>query len=119
MNLEMTKEKIDEYFASGKAKIYFEKLTNKEKMKEFQLERFFKKVYNDEIDFDEIVKKIIEKYDNKSYYRRHMKRGVEPPERLYFFLYEFAKTYGKEVNEHQWMEFSNMFTCGMYIFGMY
>jgi hypothetical protein len=84
-----------------------------------QLERFWIKISNDEIDFNEVVKKVCLKYDSDDYYFRWMNRGIMPQEMLYFFLFDFASVYGRELSNEEYEKFANDFESGIYIYGNY
>ncbi len=119
MNLEMSKEKIDEYFDSEKANTFFKRLGDKKKIKDSQLERFHQKVSNGEIDFNEFVKKVVEKYEDDKYYFRWINRGKMPQEMFYFFLFDFSSKYGNFLTDDEYEKYANDFTVDIVSFGNY
>jgi hypothetical protein len=92
---------------------YYAEMKNQEMILGKQLKRFHEK-YKDNISF--VVEKIIKKYDSSDYYNRWIKRGIQPPEDLYWFLLYYAEKYGVEVNEN---ENINIFTSEIYQIGNY
>lgn len=84
-----------------------------------QLERFNAK-FGDSASFDEIVTKIVNKYNSDKYRDKWYGIGIEPPEELYFFLFKYAQKYGRECTDSEWKEHANMFTSQMYfVFNYY
>lgn len=119
MKIENIKNNIDEYFDSDRANNFFKRLGDKKKMKDSQLEKFHQKVLNNEIDFDEIVIRVCQKYNSDDYYFRWINRGIMPQEMLYFFLFDFASVYGRELSNEEYEKFANDFESGIYIFRNY
>ena len=79
-----------------------------------QLQRAFNKFG---VNISNIVEKIIAKYDSDKYRYFWWKKGCEPPEDLYFFLFDYAQKYGVVVDENSPIEqrkLANMFTSEMY-----
>lgn len=109
MNLQQCKQKIDEFFNSSECDDYFSKLENKKLIEERQLEKFHTFANK-----SEIIRKIIGKYNSKNYIRRWLKRGYEPPEKLYWFLFSYSQKYGRECSEEEYSKYGNMFTSSMY-----
>lgn len=110
-------EKLNDHLADPKnvadAKAYFARFENRDKMEANQVKRFWKK-YN--TCFDELVNKVITKYESKEYKDNWYGRGIFPPEPLYFFLYDVAKKYGKEFTLKQYRAMENtMFTDAVYV----
>jgi hypothetical protein len=88
---------------------YFTKINNQKIILNNQLERFHNKYI-----FENFIKKVILKYDSEEYYNRWIKRGIEPPEHLYWFLFEYVQIYGRECNEDEWKKYGNSFTAGLF-----
>lgn len=87
---------------------------------ESQLERFHARFSND---LNSIIGKIVERYESEEYKERWYRRGIEPPDDLYWFLFEYASLYGRECSEAEWRKHSNdfthqMFHCGGYFFNL-
>jgi hypothetical protein len=78
---------------------------------ENQIKRFYNKYENV---FPEFVDKTIEKYNSKKYrdYWYDVKHQ-EPPEDLYWFLYDYVKVYGCRCTESEWEKYGNMFTMDL------
>jgi len=90
------------------------KINNEHAIKDSQLERAFKK-YG--LNIAGVVEKIVAKYDSDKYRDFWWKKGFEPPEDLYFFLFDYAAKYGVEVDENSPIEQKervNMFTSDIY-----
>jgi hypothetical protein len=97
-------------------KEWAQKINNERAILHSQLERFNKKYH--EV-FSEIVDKITTKYNSAAYINRWYERGIEPPENLYWFLFEYAETYGREPTKEEYLEHGNMFTTEMYFINGY
>jgi hypothetical protein len=98
---------------------YFSNIERLEAMKENQLDRFHIK-YNTKELFVEFLEKVIIKYNSKEYNDRWYNRGTEPPESLYFFLFNYAQKYGRECDDAEWAKYGNMFSGDLYfIHGYY
>jgi len=115
----MTNEQIDKAMAwldteEGKASVtaYVKKLADKQAIEDNQIIRFHEK-YSPRM--DEIMEKIIGKYNSQEYLKRWLDRGYEPPEPLLFFLELYAQEYGREATIEEYEEHGNMFTSSIYI----
>lgn len=116
-------EKLKKYLFSDEGKQSFqdfiEKIGKTDIMIDTQLDRFHTKFGNRE-NFVFIIEKIIQKYESDKYRDMWYDRNIEPPEDLYWFLYEYAKKYGRECNESEWGEYGNMFSSDLvYVNGYY
>lgn len=111
-------KKIHEWFDSeeGKKSIaeFAEKIEMEERIKTNQLERFHKSGK-----FLELTEKAIKKYNTDKYINSWYKRGIEPPESLFWFLFEYAKKYGRECEEQEWNQYGNMFTSSLFFINGY
>lgn len=111
-------KKIDEWFDSeeGKKSIaeFAEKIEREERIKTNQLERLHKSGK-----FLELTEKVIEKYNSDKYRDSWYKRGIEPPEDLFWFLFEYAEKYGRECEEQEWEQYGNMFTSSLFFVNGY
>lgn len=106
-------EKLKKWFDSdeGKKEVdnYLNNLQKQERILNSQLERLYKSGR-----FFELTKKAVEKYNSNEYQDRWLSRGIEPPETLFWFLYEYAKKYGRECSKEEWDEYGNCFTTSLY-----
>lgn len=85
----------------------------------FQLERFHNKITNQTV-FSEFVEKVIKKYNSDWYYQNWIiKKGCEPPEYLYHFLFKYAEKYGREGTEKEILDEDNIFLTGMHFIHNY
>ena len=111
-------KKIDEWFDSeeGKKSIaeFAEKVEREERIKTNQLERL-----HDSGKFLELTKKAIEKYNTNKYRYNWYKRGIEPPESLFWFLFEYAEMYGRDCEEKEYEQYGNMFTSSLFFINGY
>lgn len=80
-------------------KAFFEKQNSLAHINKYQVEKFYDKYKNN---IDEFTSKIIDKYSSKSYKDRWYNRGIEPPEDLYFFLYDIASKYGRKFTKSEY-----------------
>lgn len=88
------------------------KLKREEDILNSQLERFHNKFANR---FSEIVEKVIVKYESDEYNNRWYKRSIEPPEDLFWFLFEYAVKYGKECSQKEYQEYGGDFTTALFL----
>lgn len=88
---------------------FCEKLTKDEEVLNNQLERLSKRP-----NFVEIVEKVIVKYNDSKYVNRWYKRGIEPPESLFWILFNYAEKYGRECTKEEWKQYGNMFSSALY-----
>jgi len=99
------KKKIDEWFIGDSAKEYFKKLKQKQDIKDFQLKRL-----SERNDIPELIEKSIIKYRSDKYKNKWFNRGYEPPDTLFYFLFDYALKYGRECTKEEWDKYSNQFT---------
>lgn len=112
--LKRLKEHLESEEGLESLRLYFEKINKIREMEESQVDRFVSRYPNS---IDEIVQKVLDKYDTDEYVNKWYSLGFEPPEPLLFFLYSVAEKYGEEVTENSpesWKECANMFTGGLY-----
>ena len=115
--IEELKKFLNSEEGQQEAEKFFSDLKNQEKIEKLQLERFHEKYSNR---FTEILDKIIIKYESNEYKDREYKIGYEPRKTLYFFMFEYAKKYGREVTDEEYNQYENYFTGEMfYIEGYY
>lgn len=88
---------------------FIEKLEKEKEIETKQLERF-----NRLGNFSEFTEKVIAKYSSDKYRDYWYNRGIEPPEDLLWFLFQYAEKYGRECNEEEWVKHANMFTSALY-----
>jgi len=60
--------------------------------------------------FSTLVESAIKKYNSDEYVNRWYKRGIEPPEDIFWFLFEYSKKWGRECWEDEWENIAGMFT---------
>ncbi len=115
MDIEAMEKKMNDYFNSEECKTDIDKFITENKRKDLilnsQLERFHIKY---RLILDDTIEEIINKYHSDKYVNRWYNRNIEPPEDLYWFLFEYAKKYGEEIEES---EHYNMFTDKGYQIG--
>lgn len=88
---------------------YADKLRREDEIMDKQFERF-KRLIN----FGEFTEKVILKYSSKKYRDRWYNRGIEPPESLYWFLFEYAERYGRKCSRKEWNTYGNVFSSSLY-----
>lgn len=96
------------------AEEYSEKFEREDRILESQLERFHKYT-----NFEEILEKIINKYNSKEYKDRWYSRSIMPPETLFWFIYNYAEKYGRAATREEWDTYGNMFTSSLYYINGY
>lgn len=109
-----TLKKLQEFLESeeGQKRIadFANKLEREEEIVTRQLERFKDRLGN----FEQFTEKVIEKYSSDKYRHSWYSRGIEPPEDLFWFLFQYAEKYGRECNEEEWNQYGNMFTSALF-----
>ena len=109
-----TLKKLQEFLESeeGQKRIadFANKLDREEEIVTRQLERFKDRLGN----FEQFTEKVIEKYSSDKYRDSWYSRGIEPPEDLFWFLFQYAEKYGRECNEEEWNQYGNMFTSALF-----
>ena len=98
-------EKLKAHLATEEGKQsaidYFSKIRKEDEIKEKQLEKFHSKIKTKK-DFGFFVDKVVSKYQSDKYCDFWYKRGIEPRTPLYFFLFKYAKKYGREANRKEY-----------------
>lgn len=89
------------------------KLEREAEYKSRQIERFKKHA---EYRLDDILEKIIAKYDSDEYVRREYRLGYEPREDLLWVAFNYAEKYCKPCEDPN---HTNHFTGSMYYIGSY
>lgn len=115
--------RLNEWFDSEEGKrsleSYANSLIQERKLKDIQLEKFHAKFASEE-KFKAFVEVVIQKYRSDDYYNRWFKRGIEPPNSLFWFLFEYSEKYGRECTQDEWKKHSNPFTADLfYVNGYY
>lgn len=111
MSIDLKNNYLDSEEGKKYLEDYFRKIELKDAIHNSQLERFKNKFGSR---LSELIEKIKIKYRSDKYYFSWIKRGIEPPEDLYFFLFDYAAKYGREATEEEFKEYSNMFTAELY-----
>lgn len=70
--------------------------------------------------FNELAEKAIIKYESDSYKDKFYNKGLEPPEDLFYILYEYAFEYGELLSDEEMKMYNDRFVteiikCGDYI----
>jgi len=109
----MELQKLRDWLNSEKGKKsitdYAEKINKKEEIITKQLERF-----NRLGNFEQFTEKVIAKYNSDKYRDSWYGRGIEPPEDLFWFLFNYAEKYGRECNEEEWEQYGNVFSSALF-----
>lgn len=88
---------------------FADKINKKKEIKTKQLERLNRLGY-----FVQFIEKVIKKYNSDKYRDSLYKRGIEPPEDLFWFLFHYAEKYGRECNKEEWEQYGNMFSSALF-----
>jgi len=94
-------------------KEYYKKLELERKIHNKQLRRLKKE------NFISFLEKVIKKYESKSYQDRYWKRGLEPPNDLYFFIEDWVSKYGRNCSIKEWKKYMTPFTTRLFYFKGY
>ena len=102
--------------------VWFKEHDKKLKIILSQFERFHQR-YNTKEKFNQIVEKIINKYQSSEYVERWYKRNIEPPESLLYFIINYSFKYGRECNaieaeKYELWDWSNASFIKGWYFGM-
>lgn len=108
---ENTKKFLDSEEGQKSIEEFFAKENRYALMLSSQLERFKTKFGNRLAEF---IEKVEQKYNSNKYRDSWYKRGIEPPEDLYFFLFDYAVKYGREASGKEWEKYANTFTSELY-----
>ena len=110
-NSEEGKKSMEEYFSNIEAR---------QKIKDQQVKRIHR-IYGNNI--DSFIEKLNAVYESKTYRDKWFSKGCEPPERLYWYLLDYAKKYGEKINRKTNKDlletYGNMFTSSIYKVGSY
>lgn len=110
-------ENIKTWFESDEGKASLERYANKLVLKENRKERYIGYIHkNWSHRIDEVIEKVMTKYESDEYVRKEYKRGYEPRRPIYYLLYEYAEKHGEECNDEKYI---NDFTGGIYYLGSY
>lgn len=96
---------LKEWLKSDDCDKYVERINNQKAIVDMQLLRLYNS--NRFIDFTECV---INKYADSTYIDKWYKRGIEPPEYLLWFIFEYAEKYGRECTDTEIEKYANTFT---------
>ena len=102
--MKIDSDEISKYITS-----YLLKLDRRNKVKQKQLDRL-----HESDRFVELTKKVIQKYNSKAYKDRWYERHIEPPETLFYFLFDYAEKYGRSCTDEEWRKYGNVFSVNMY-----
>lgn len=110
-------DKLKAHLASPEGKestrLYFAKIDAQKLRLDNRIESFHA-IYHNRI--DEVMERLIEKYDSDKYRDKERRLGYEAREDLYWFMLAYAEKYGKECGDTQYW---NTFTGYAYYLGSY
>jgi hypothetical protein len=109
----MDLKKIKDWFESEEAEKTFNDYIDKISIKDNIIRRQLEKLHKSG-NFVQFTEKVVAKYNSNIYRDKWYNRGVEPPEYLLWFLFYYAKEYGRECNEDEWDKYSNMFSSNLF-----
>ena len=89
-------EQLKAFLESEEGKNFVKEEQNKMLFRREHINKYVEKLYEIGTEKrDELFQKIKTKYDSDEYYHRWMTRGIEPEEKLYDYILEYAFKYGK------------------------
>ncbi len=110
-NLEALKDFLNSPEGEESMKRFFEKL----KVDEERKERYIQYIHDNYRDrLDEVIQKLLDKYDSSEYISREHNLGYEPRETLLWVMSTYANKYGTEFTEEEFNKYCGMFTGSMY-----
>ncbi len=95
MKLDKENEFFANYFNSDDYKKFVKNEANKLKIRLRQFKKFNQKTKSDPNFLNDFIRKIIKKYNSIAYRDKFFNNGFEPPEKLFWELYQYAEIYGK------------------------
>jgi hypothetical protein len=110
-------EKMKDWLDSEEGKLSMEKFIEEKKVSSQKLQKSlenFHEKYKEEKKFKNFVERVIAKYDSDDYVRYWYSKGIEPPEELFWYFFEYARKYGRECTERELTEHANMFTSEIF-----
>ena len=105
----MDLQEIRDSFDSVESKQFFEKIKNRRNIQKKQLKRI--KISGK---FKELIEKAIVKYNSDKYREKWYKLGIEPPELLFWTLFDYAEKYGRKCKQKEFKKYGNMFTTALF-----
>jgi hypothetical protein len=84
-----------------------------ERLRNVRIKRFHNE-YGDKLDL--VIERLIAKYDSKAYCEREYKRGREPRQPFFWFLFEYARQYCQPCHDKK---YHNSFTGAAFYIGSY
>jgi hypothetical protein len=115
-------EKLKEYLESEKGKKeteeYFNIIKIKKEINNKQLNRFYLRIHSAD-QFVDFIEKVVSKYNSDKYRNFWYNKGYEPPEILYWFLFDYAEKYGRDCCDLEYETYGNYFTTAMYYINGY
>lgn len=109
LDLKKMQEYLDSEEGRDAAKRFVDKLNNHYLILNSQISRLHASGR-----FKELVEKAIVKYSSDKYRDSWFKRGIEPPEKLFWFLLEYVKCHGRECEIPEWEKYANDFSAELY-----
>lgn len=104
------KEKIDKS-TDREINPYIKRLIEKENILKSQIQRF-----HDNYDFETVIEKVHKKYSSDEYRDKWFNIGIEPPQPLYDFLFEYVRIYGRDATSEEFELYGNDFTGALKIY---
>jgi hypothetical protein len=92
------------------------KMIKRQEIRISKIVKFYNK-YDDII--NELIDKVISKYNSEEYYFKETSIGYEPRTKLFWLIRDYFKEYGRECIEEEYEKYGNMFTRDMYYYKGY
>lgn len=96
--LEKLKKYLESEIGKKETEEYFNNIKIKKEINNKQLERFHLRIHSAD-QFVEFIEKVISKYNSDKYINFWYNKGYEPPEFLYWFLFDYAEKYGRDCSD--------------------
>ena len=113
MDIEKLKDFLDSEEGQKSMDKYLEKLHRKQEHLKRWVEKFKARYENN---LDEVIEKLMKKYESDEYVNREYRLGYQPREQLLWLVWEYARLNCKECDEEKYY---NDFTGGAYYIGSY
>lgn len=111
-------EKVKEWLNSPEGEESIKRFSEKMKAEEERKQRYIKYIhYNYKNRLDEIIQKLVDKYDSNEYINREYSLGYQPRETLLWVIFTYVKECGTEFTDEEYQKYGCMFTGEMYYLG--
>ena len=111
-------QKLRDFLNSPEGEESIKRFRAKLKADEERKERYIQYIHDNYSDrLDEIIEKLLDKYNSDDYVNREHRIGYQPREKLLWVMSTYADKYGTEFTKEEYNKYCGMFTGSMYYLG--